>query len=148
MAKEVKARFKIKNGKITIISRKLWEKEMLEILGDGDVIGTFRKPIRKRSTQQNGYYHKIVVQSVYDALIESGYDKRELDHDVVHDFLRNKFNTHEIISEYGESIKITKSTTELSTSEFMTYIADIQRWAAEFLNINIADPNQQAEIDY
>lgn len=149
MAQEIKARFRKHHGKITMLGRKMWEQEINAMFKDGDeIIGLFRKPVRKRSTLQNGYYHKIVVQFVYDALIESGYDKRELDHDIVHDFLRNKFNVHEIVSEHGESIKIVKSTSDLTTTEFMTYISDIQQWAAEVLHINIPDPNQQAQIDY
>lgn len=150
MAKEVKARFKISEGIITIQGKKLWEKEMLERFGkDCDVVvADFRKPVRKRSNGQNGYYHKIVIQFIYDALIQSGYDKKELDHDIVHDFLRNKFNTHEIVSEHGESIKIVRATSDLTTVEFMNYIADIQRWASTTLNIYIPDPNEQSQLEY
>ncbi len=146
---ELKFQFRVSDtGEIKIINRKEFEKQMVENFKGGMAIGVFKKPVRKRSNAQNGYYHKIVVQYVYDALIESGYDKKELDHDIVHDFLRNKFNMQEIVSEHGESIKIVRATSDLTTTEFMSYIADIQRWSSETLGIYIPDPNEQAQIEY
>ena len=148
--REIKCQIRVsEDGKeIKMINRKEFEKLMKENFSGHTVIATFRKTVRKRSNAQNGYYHKIVVQFVYDALIESGYDKKELDHNIVHDFLRNKFNIHEIVSDQGESIKIVKSTSDLTTTEFALYISEIQRWASETLHIYIPDPNEQAQLEY
>ena len=54
-----------------------------------------------------------------------------------HDAVRYKFLTDMT----GELPRV-KSTTELSTVEFMEYIAEIQRFGAEYLDVYIPDPNE------
>lgn len=59
---ELKYQFKVSDtGEIKIVNKKGFEKEMRERFSGSSVIGVFRKPVKKRSTAQNGYYHKIVV---------------------------------------------------------------------------------------
>jgi hypothetical protein len=50
---------------------------------------------------------------------------------------------NEQTAEYIERIK---STTELSTIEFMEYILDIQKFAIEYFNTEIPDPNQNITL--
>jgi hypothetical protein len=68
-----------------------------------------------------------------------GYTKDE-----IHDALRKEF-----LSKIDPATGLTKikSTTDLSTIEFNEYYAAIQRWASEFLNIYLPDPNE-APLDY
>jgi len=51
------------------------------------------------------------------------------------------------LGDEGEFITRIKSTTELSTSEFMDFIADIQRWSAELFGVVIPDPGQQIHLE-
>lgn len=151
MAKEVKFTFKVSDtGEIKIINKKEFEKQMQEYFLGKSVIGTFRKPKKTRSTLQNSYYWACVIPEVIEGLVEAGFESKDLNTEVVHDMLRHKFLTTDLPSpEFtGEFITITKSTTELSTGEFLDYIAQIQRWAADFLHHIIPDPGQQKEIDY
>lgn len=150
MPKEVKARFRIKEGKISMVGSKLWQKEMLDSFPDGDVIGVFKKPRKMRSNGQNSYYHGIVIPEVLEGLITAGFEPESLNHDIVHDMLRHKFLTEDLPSpEFsGEFISIVRSTTSLTTTEFMSYIEAIQRWSAEFLNHIIPSPNEQKEINF
>lgn len=151
MALELKFTFKVsEEGDIKIINSREFKKQMQEHFLGKSVIGTFRKPRKIRSTLQNSYYWSCVVPEVIEGLIAAGFESSEINKDVVHDMLRHKFLTKDLPSpEFtGEFITITKSTTELTTGEFMDYIAEIQRWSADFLHHVIADPGQQKEIDY
>jgi hypothetical protein len=50
--------------------------------------------------------------------------------------------------ELGEVIKLSKSTTELSTIEWEEYMDQIRTFATEFLNITIPLPNETLTIDF
>lgn len=148
---ELKFQFKVsEEGEIKIINRKEFEREMVQNFKGKTVIGTFKKPRKMRSNQQNSYYWSCVVPEVLDGLIEAGFEPNELNKEVVHDMLRHKFLKVDLPSpEFtGEFITVTKSTTELGVGEFLDYIAEIQRWSATFLGHIIPDPNSQKEINF
>ena len=46
----------------------------------------------------------------------------------------------------GEVITSIRATSSLTTSEMMDFIADIQQWSAETLDLYIPDPNEQIEL--
>lgn len=109
---------------------------------------SFKKFRRSRSTKQNAYYHSCLIPAVIDGLVDAGYERYKLNSETVHEFLKDKFLKEEITSqETGEIIAIPRSTASLSTIEFATYVDDIIRWSAEFLNITIPLPNEQSEMD-
>jgi hypothetical protein len=64
-----------------------------------------------------------------------------------HEMLKYRFLKREFITSDGDILQIIGSTTELSTKEFNEYIESIQIWSAEYLNVNIPDPNEQTEIE-
>lgn len=74
-----------------------------------------RKP--KRSERQNAYYW------LYIGIIsnETGFTPDEL-----HTMFKGKFLTREIKEVMGQKVRITKSTTDLSKSEFAEYIMEIE----------------------
>lgn len=124
-------------------------KEFMLSYGDVPYQIIVEKRVKKRSNQQSAYYFGCCIPAVIDGLIENGYPKSELNTEVVHLMLREKFLRCELISEHtGEVISRIKSTTELSTVQFMDFIADIQRWSSEVLNIYIPDPNEQAVLNF
>ncbi len=99
---------------------------------------------KQRSTQQNKYYWPVVVGMVCEALRHLGHD---VDEQETHELLKSKFNSEKIVNdETGEVLEIPKSTARLNTVEMMDYIAKIQMWAAEFLNIVIPDPDTQVVL--
>lgn len=114
----------------------------------GRYIFTCKKYRKSLSNKQNAYYWACVVPYVIDGLVAMGFDKSLLTSENVHEMLKAKFLHEDLGTNDGEFITITKSTTDLSTSEFMDYLADVQKWAAEFLNITIPDPGEQSEISY
>lgn len=86
---------------------------------------------KDRSNQQNKAYWGIIIEILSDHL---GYEREE-----THDAMRQKFLSH-IDEKTG--LTVIRSTTSLSTIEFNEYYAQIQRWAAEFLQVYIPDPNE------
>ena len=112
-----------------------------------DVLITFEKPKKKRSNNQNSYYWGIVIVLIKSALKDSG---NNLNTNDVHDLLRLKFlkETISIKEETGEIIERVKSTTELTTSQFMEYIAEIQQFAAEYFDVIIPDPNTEIILNF
>ena len=131
---------------------KIYRRADMQKLLDSVDIGTeleivIRKKKKKRSNRQNSYYHSIVIPIVLDGLIDAGYERKELNSEVVHEFLRKTFLKKVITNDSGEFIEVIHHTSELSTVEMMEYIADIQQWASEFLNIIIPNPNEQSNLD-
>lgn len=112
--------------------------------------------VQKRSNAQNSYYWPVIVEYVLEGLIDAGYRRETLSPELVHDYLKGKFLKHlkrRIVNPATKKY-ITKvpTTTELTTWEFMDYMDGIRQWAAEFLSVQIPDPNKewkaQAEADY
>ena len=99
----------------------------------------------KRSTQQNRYYWGLVIPILKQAFTDLGH---ELTDDDVHDFLKGKFNSKQVVNEgTGEAVELPMSTTKLNKEDFGVYIESIQRFAAEFLGVVIPDPGTQITID-
>jgi hypothetical protein len=79
---------------------------------------------------------------VRQGLIDQGFDNFRND-ESVHELLKYRFLKVDESNPDGLFVERIKSTTELSTSQFMDYIAEIQRWASEFLNVYIPEPNEE-----
>jgi len=127
-------------GKLHINNRNQFLKDILMFLGK-EITITVEKKRRTRSLSQNSYYHAVVVKMVREGLIDVGY---KVSIEQTHDLLKKTYLQKDIVNEKsGEILSSTKSTTELSTSEFMDFIAEIQQWATEYLSIEIPDPGTQ-----
>lgn len=133
-------------GQLKIVNRKHFDSD-LEVFEGSRVIITMKKYRKSRSNKQNAFYHGCLIPYVIDGLVAMGTNKNLLSAENVHEMLKAKFLGEDIPNEHGEFIRINWSTTDLSTTEFMEYIADIQQWAAEFLGIYIPSPNEQSEMD-
>ena len=88
-----------------------------------------RKKKKHRSGAQNAYYWGIVIDIISGA---TGFTPQE-----AHDAMRFKFLTDRT----GDLPKV-KSTAELTTVEFLDYVAQIQQWASESLGVYIPDPGE------
>jgi hypothetical protein len=49
--------------------------------------------------------------------------------------------------ETGEITEKIKNTSELSTTEFMEFVANIQKFSAENLEVNIPNPNESLKLE-
>lgn len=100
---------------------------------------------KHRSNEQNRYYWGCVVPIIKNTLREAG---NEFSTEQVHDLLKYKFLRTDLkVNEgTGEVLERVKSSTELSTSEFMDFIASVQRWSSDFFGVTIPDPNEQLQL--
>ena len=73
----------------------------------------------KRTEQQNRYYWGVYLPLIAEKTGEG-------DLDSLHTLFKGKFLTQGIKKVLGHATRITKSTTELSTSEFCEYIMNIE----------------------
>lgn len=106
------------------------------------------KPKNLRSNPQNAYYWAVMIPAVFDGLREMGYDEIRLP-EHAHEVIKGLFLTKTIGgNDQNKPISMAGSTTELTTIQFSELIADVQKWAIEFLNINIPSPGERLEIDY
>jgi hypothetical protein len=140
--KDLKYFGKVDDGKLTIFQRNDMVSG-LQNLGSGFVEIIIRLA-GKRSSPQNRYYWGAMLPIVKDGLKELGIDMSK---EQTHEMLKYKFIKREFITSNGDILQIIGSTTELSTKEFNEYIESIQIWSAEYLNVNIPDPNEQTEIE-
>lgn len=91
----------------------------------------------RRSSEQNKYYHAVVVPMVGEAMGEA-------DNETVHEILKAKFN-YEILVIGAEELLKPLSTAKLDTKAFSEYIEKIRTWAASFLGLYIPDPGEVSE---
>lgn len=140
--KDLKYFGKVDDGKLTIFQRNDMVSG-LQNLGSGFVEIIIRLA-GKRSSPQNRYYWGAMLPIVKDGLKGVGI---EMSKEQTHELLKYKFIKREFITSEGDILQSIGSTTELSTKEFNEYIESIQIWSAEYLNVNIPDPNEQTEIE-
>jgi hypothetical protein len=94
-----------------------------------DVEVIVRKAIKRRSNNQNRYYHGVVVPLIAEA---TGYSKEE-----AHDALKVHF-----LTDMTGTLPKVGSTAGLTTVEFLDFIAQVQQFASESLGIFIPDPDE------
>ena len=107
---------------------------------------TIEKKKKSRSLNQNSYWWGVVIPMVREGLKELG---MKLSKEETHELLKAKFLQKEIINENtGEIFKYVAGSSELTTSGFMDFIAEVQQFASEYLSINIPAPNEQVNIEF
>jgi hypothetical protein len=104
----------------------------------------FTRAYGRRSTPQNSYYWGVVIKEISIRLRDLGH--QWLEDEDVHLMMKLKFNHEDVVSEEGEVLELPKSTTSLTTVEFMEYIDRVRQWAAGFLNIHIPEPNENLNL--
>lgn len=147
MKPEIKFNCYKRDGKLIIRNKSFFDAEVENMLEEKEYELILRKKKKQRSNNQNRYYWGVVVPIIYHELRELGFNEVKSIEDA-HEILKCKFLKHTIVNDVGQFIESFKSTSSLSTSEFMDLIAEIQIWASEYLNLVIPDPNQELEIDF
>jgi hypothetical protein len=90
-----------------------------------------RQKKSQRSLNQNAAYWGIAVEILCE---HTGYDR-----ETMHDCLRQKFASR---IDPNTGLTIVESTASMDTKRFCEYYEAIQRWAAEFLGVQIPSPNE------
>lgn len=101
----------------------------------------------KRSNPQNSYFHGVVIPIVKAHLLDLGW-KEAKSSEWVKNYIKFNCLIKEVTNvETGETIKSLGETSGLSKSEFADFIADVQRWAAQELDLIIPDPGQVLDLN-
>ena len=105
---------------------------------------TCGRPLTKgRSNPQNKSYWKLCVEPLAEYL--EGYTTED-----IHCLLKHKFlsEIRYVKNRNGmtEEVKVTKSTTSLTTVEFNLFMESIRQWASE-LGLYLNEPNEQPLTD-
>lgn len=109
-----------------------------------EVVITFTKPKKARSSGQNRYYWGLVLPLVQNGLLEATGELRSCDNIHYKILLPLFAPTNEIINkDTGECINERLTSSDLTTTQFCEYILEIQKWGAEFLGIDIPSPNEE-----
>ena len=98
-----------------------------------------------RSLDQNAYYHTAIVEPITRRFNELG---ERFDEKMVHEILKYKFLKEYKCDEHGEiKFEYVKSTAELKVYEFVLFVDDCIRYAAEDLELPI-EPPRRRRSDY
>jgi hypothetical protein len=121
--------------------------EIVKQFNGMDVLLTFEKPKKKRSNNQNQFYWGICIPLIQSGLKEATGEFRTAENIHYKILLPLFAPTNEIVNtETGECISEKLSSSEMTTTQFCEYILEIQKWASEFLAIDIPSPNENLEI--
>jgi hypothetical protein len=111
------------------------------------VFVTIQKAKKKRSNPQNSFYWGCVIPIIQSALKKVG---ELMTLEQTHELLRLRFLKHTVLQneETGECVERIKSTTELSTTDFMDYLKQIQIFAVEYFGVEIPEPNENITLKF
>lgn len=103
---------------------------------------------KKRSNNQNAFYWGICIPLIQNGLKDATGEFRSADN-IHYKILLPLFApiTELVNKDTGECIEERLTSSEMTTTQFMEYIMEIQKWSAEFLNVDIPNPNEQQFIE-
>lgn len=125
---------KIEGGKISLDRRDAFQ-SLISRLNGQDIEITLRKRRRKRSLNQNAYFHGVVVPMLAEV---AGYEDEEMKSALKGEFLR-------VESPHEGWLPRIRGTHELTTVEFNEFIEQCRRLGAKMYGIYIPDPGEYAE---
>jgi len=106
---------------------------------------TVRKAIDRRSNPQNRFYWGCVVPAIKAGLKDGGMD---LTTEQVHEMLKFRFLKRDVpMGSDGEFVTVVESTSALDVMEFVEYTDRCIQFAAEYLNVAVPQPGEQAEME-
>jgi hypothetical protein len=126
----------VQNGKMHLprTERALFV-DYLHTLEGKEIQITVEKRKDQRTMNQNAYLWGCVYKLICD---HTGDEPEDF-----HEWAKGKFLGKRTVSIHGEEQEVTRSTTELSKDEiFEVYIDPIRRWAAEYLEVVVPDPER------
>lgn len=134
----------VKNGSLTR-NRNLI-KDAIATFEGKQVVIKIEKFKKKRSTQQNRFYYGVIIPIVQNCLKEAGHI---MTNESTHDLIKLKFlkETLFVNEDTGEVIERIKSTTELSTSQFMDLLAEINNFTFDYFGVLLPSPNEDLTLN-
>jgi hypothetical protein len=114
-----------------------------------EVIISIDKAKKNRSNNQNSYYWGVCIPLIQSGLKEATGEYFGIDN-IHYDILLKMFAPSlEVVNKStGQILSRQISSSDMTTIQFMEYVMEVQKWASEFLNINIPDPNEEILISF
>ena len=136
-------RSEVKNGTLTRNVNLI--KDAIQTFEGKQIVIKIEKFKKKRSTQQNRFYYGVIIPIVQNCLKEAGH---VMTNESTHDLIKLKFlkETLFVNETTGEVIERIKSTTELSTSQFMDLLAEINNFTFEYFGVSLPSPNDDLTL--
>jgi hypothetical protein len=133
----------VKNGTLTRNTNLI--KDAIQTFEGKQIVIKIEKAKKKRSTQQNRFYYGVIIPIVQNCLKEAGHI---MTNESTHDLIKLKFLKEALFvnEETGEVIERIKSTTELSTSQFMDLLAEINNFTFEYFGVTLPTPNDDLTL--
>ena len=105
-----------------------------------------KRKYKQRSTVQNAFYWGITLPFFQNLFHEAWGEIRPIEE--IHEILKATCNYKEIPNPAtGEVQRIPKSTTELTTSEWMDFELQMDQFARDFFNATLPKPNEQTTLN-
>ena len=134
----------VKNGTLTRNTNLI--KDAIQTFEGKQIVIKIEKAKKKRSTQQNRFYYGVIIPIVQNCLKEAGHI---MTNESTHDLIKLKFLKEALFvnEETGEVIERIKSTTELSTSQFMDLLAEINNFTFEYFGVSLPSPTDDLTLN-
>jgi len=143
--KQIKILSRVDDAGIIRKNRKLLADAFKHFAGK-DIEVVVKRKYKMRSNQQNAFYWGVTVPFFQNLLNDAWGEIRSMDE--VHEVLKAACNYTEIPSPAtGEIQRIPKSTTELTTSEWMDFELQMDQFARDFFNATLPKPNEQTTLE-
>jgi hypothetical protein len=129
-----------------VVSSKNFRKELNE-LPAGRYRLTVERYRKNKSNPQLGYLFAGVYPLVLQGLIDAGWEITTIDE--VDTWCKSMFANRDLINKHtGQVINVPGLKRDMTTIEMSTFTNQVRDWAAEFLGVNIPDPETNLEIEY
>lgn len=132
---------KVQDGKL-VIERQTFQRDLKAFEGKQIELSICRLS-KKRTSQQNRFMWGFLIQPITYRLQELGWDinGKIISRQDVHDMLCLKFLKESIVNhDSGEILETIRGTSGLTTTEMNSFWAQVQQWAAENIDLVLADP--------
>lgn len=133
---------KVENGKIILDNKNDFWQEIEKYEGKKIAITIVQKRAL-RSDEQLRYYWAGVIGTIADYC---GYETKE-EMLIIHEYLKDMFCPKKVIEFLKKEIMMTKSTSNLDTKEFTTFVDQIKRWALTECNGLVIPEADQIDIN-
>lgn len=141
---KVSVNCKVENGVIKTNRKAL--NEAIQQHNGKEITITIQRKKKTRSNLQNAFYWGCVIPIFKAAILEQWGERKSINE--VHEFLKQNLHFTEKVNEStGEIIRLAKSTTVDSTTDFMVYLDEISKFGKEWFNIDVPEPNEQISLE-
>ena len=108
----------------------------------GEYVCTVQRKQRRRTTPQNKYLWGVVYPMLLTGLQQAGWEFTDCEQ--VHHFFKQHVAGESFINrKTGEVVTLPNSTAAMTTQEFETYIDRLRNYSAQYLNIEIPEPQNE-----